>query len=71
MKTETGTNDKVLAVGESALTGWRGAAAGVVAKPVAKHSRFTEDQIKAFLGFALLAYAVYRLARPLIRAARS
>ena len=68
---ESGNGSKVMAVGESALSGWRGAAAGAVAKPVARHSRFAEEQIKAFLGLALLAYAVYRLARPVVRAARS
>jgi copper oxidase (laccase) domain-containing protein len=68
---ELGNGNKVMAVGGSALSGWRGAAAGIVAKPVARHSRFTEEQIKAFLGLALLAYAIYRLARPVIRAARN
>jgi hypothetical protein len=63
--------NKVMAVGDSALTGWRGAAAGALARPVAKHSRFTEDQVKAFLGLALLAYAIYRIARPVVQAVRS
>lgn len=67
-KTEdrSGTYGMTLAVGESALTGWRGRAAGAVAKPVAGHSRFSEEEIKAAIGFALLAYAVYRLLRPVV-----
>jgi copper oxidase (laccase) domain-containing protein len=68
----TGTDEsKVMAVGGAALTGWRGVAAGAVAKPIAKHSRYTEEQVKALLGLAILAYAFYRLTRPLIKAVRS
>ena len=67
-----GTDEgKVMAAGGAALTGWRGVAAGAVAKPIARHSRFTEEQVKALLGLAILAYGLYRLTRPLIRAARS
>jgi copper oxidase (laccase) domain-containing protein len=69
---KSGANQsKIMAVGGSALTGWRGAAVGVLAKPVAKHSRFTEDQIKALLGLALIAYAIYRIAKPVVRAVKS
>lgn len=56
--------------GEAALTGWRGAAGRAIARPVARHSRFTERQVEAAIGLALIVYAMYRLARPLIRAAK-
>jgi hypothetical protein len=64
------TYGRTLAIGESALTGWRDKAAGAVAKPVAGHSRFSEDEVKAAIGFALLAYAIYRLLRPVVRTIR-
>ena len=57
-------------IGDAALTGWRGAAGRAIAKPVAKHTRFTQAQVEAFMGLALLAYAAYRMARPLIAASR-
>jgi hypothetical protein len=71
-KTENhaGTYDKTIAVGGSALTGWRDRAAGAVAKPVAGHSRLSEDEVKAIIGFALLAYALYRLLRPIVATIR-
>ena len=34
-------------------------------------ARLTQEQVEAALGFALLAYATYRLARPMIAAFRS
>ena len=57
-------------IGDAALTGWRGAAGRAIAKPVANHTRFTRAQVEAFIGFALLAYGAYRIARPLIAASR-
>jgi hypothetical protein len=59
-----------IAIGEAALTGWRGKAGRAVAKPIAARTRFSVEQVEAALGFALLAYAVYRIARPLFAAAR-
>ena len=41
-------------IGDAALTGWRGAAGRAIAKPVAKHSRFTQAQVEAFIGLGLL-----------------
>jgi hypothetical protein len=61
----------VVTVGEAALTGWRGSVGRAIAKPIAKRTRFDVDQIEAVLGLLLLAYTVYRIARPLVRAARS
>ena len=54
----------VAALGESTLTGWRGA----VARPVAKRTRFSEEQVRTALGLALLAYGLYRVLWPPIRA---
>ena len=71
MSTTTNGHSKALAVGEAALTGWRGKIGHAVAKPVARRTRFSVEQVEAVIGFAMLAYATYRLARPLIAAARS
>jgi hypothetical protein len=65
------TTQRIEHVGEAALTGWRGVAGRAIAKPVARHSGFTERQVEAAIGLVLIAYAVYRLVRPLVRAARS
>ena len=66
-----GQHGAVVTVGEAALTGWRGSVGRAIAKPIAKRTRFDIDQIEAVLGLLLLAYTVYRIARPLVRAARS
>jgi copper oxidase (laccase) domain-containing protein len=57
------------ALGESALTGWRGAVGRAVARPVAKRTRFTEEQIRAAIGLALIAWAVFQIIRTAVRAA--
>lgn len=62
---------RAIVVGEAALTGWRGRLGHAVAKPVARRTGFSVEQVEAVIGFAMLAYAMYRLARPLIAAARS
>lgn len=67
----TTAEGKALAVGQSALTGWRGKIGGAVARPVAERTRFSEEQVRAAIGFALMAYAIYRLVRPIVRAART
>jgi hypothetical protein len=61
----------VTALGESALTGLPGKVGGVVAKPVSKHTRWSEQQIRTAIGLALLAWALYRVLRPILRAIRS
>jgi hypothetical protein len=61
----------VTALGESALTGLPGKLGGAVAKPVSKHTRWSEQQIRAAIGLALLAWALYRVLRPTVRAVRS
>lgn len=65
------TNKAVQTLGESALTGWRGKVATSVSRPVARRTRFSEEQIRAWIGIAVLAYVLYRFLRPTIRALRS
>jgi hypothetical protein len=67
----THNGNRAIAVGEAALTGWRGRLGHAVAKPVARRTRFSVEQVEAAIGLAMLAYATYRLARPLVAAARS
>jgi hypothetical protein len=57
-------------VGRSTLTGWRQPVVRTVARPVARRTRFTEEQIEAAIGLALFAFALYRLLRPVIRSIR-
>jgi hypothetical protein len=64
------TVERLEHVGGSALTGWRGAAGRAIAKPVSRHSRFSQQQVESAIGLALLLYAVYTLARTLVRAVR-
>jgi hypothetical protein len=71
MTTTTNGHNRAIAVGEAALSGWRGTVGRAIAKPVAKRTRFTVQQVEAAIGLAMLAYATYRMARPLIAAARS
>jgi hypothetical protein len=60
----------VVTMGEAALTGWRGQVGHAIAKPIAKRTRYDVEQIEAVLGLLLLAYTVYRVGRPLLKAAR-
>ncbi len=62
------TQRAVTALGESALTGWRGSASKAVARPIARRTRFTEEQIRIAIGLILLAYGLYRALWPPIRA---
>jgi hypothetical protein len=66
----TRTQRAVTALGESALTGWRGKAGRAVARPIAERTRWTEEQIEAVLGLLILAYGLYRLLRPVFTAMR-
>jgi hypothetical protein len=63
--------DPLIDVGRSALTGWRGQAVRPIARPIARRTGFSQEQIEAAIGLLLLAYTVYRVLRPAIRAARS
>jgi len=70
MSTNGNGHGAMVSLGEAALTGWRGNVGRAIAKPIAKKTRFDIEQIEAALGFILLAYTIYRLARPLLEAAR-
>jgi len=58
----------VMTLGESALTGWKGAASRAVARPVARRTAFSEEQVRAVIGLLILVYAVYRIVVPSVRA---
>jgi Asp/Glu/hydantoin racemase len=60
----------VIKLGEAGLTGWRGAAARRMAKPVADRTQFSQEQVEAIFGLILLALAIYWLGRPVISALR-
>jgi len=70
MDTDTSNGHRITEFGEAALTGWRGAAGRAIAKPIARRTRFSQQQIEAAIGIALVAYAIYRVIRPAIRTAR-
>lgn len=57
-------------VGRSTLTGWRQPVVRTVAGPVARRTRFTQEQVEAVIGLALFAFAAYRLLRPVIATLR-
>jgi hypothetical protein len=61
----------VTTLGESAMTGIPGKVGGAVAGPVSKRTRWTEQQIRTGIGLALLAWALYRVLGPAVRAIRS
>ena len=58
------------ALGESQLTGIRGKAGRAVARPIATRTRFTEEQVEAAIGLAIMLYGLYRVLRPAFRAVR-
>jgi hypothetical protein len=63
-------HDRALAIGNASLTGVRGRVARSVSEPVARRTRLSREEVQGILGFLLLAYTVYRLIVPLVRAAR-
>jgi hypothetical protein len=63
-------HDRAVTIGNASLTGVRGRVARSVSEPVAKRTRLSREEVQAILGFLLLAYTLYRLVRPLIRATR-
>jgi hypothetical protein len=65
-----GVHDRAVTIGNASLTGVRGRVARSVSEPVAKRTRLSREEVQAILGFLLIAYTVYRLVRPLIRATR-
>ncbi len=65
MSLATENGHRITAFGEAALTGWRGIAGRAIAKPIARRTRFTQEQVETTIGLALVAYAVYRVVRPM------
>jgi len=61
---------RAVTIGESALTGWRGRIGKALARPIAARTRFSEEQVRAILGFLLLAFVAWRTLRPVLRAPR-
>jgi hypothetical protein len=64
------SQSRLVEVGQASLTGWRGRVARSAAKPIADHTRFSREQVEAFLGFLLLGIAIYLTLRPVISALR-
>jgi hypothetical protein len=62
--------ERAVEIGSESLTGMRGRVAKSVAKPIARRTGLTRKQVEAIIGFLILAYGIYQVARPLIRAAR-
>jgi hypothetical protein len=57
-------------IGQASLTGLRGTAARAIAKPVARRTRFSQEQVEAFFGWVLLAFGLYLLLRPVVSAVK-
>ena len=70
-KSKQKNSSVVTMLGESALTGLPGKVGGAVAKPVSKRTKWSEQQIRTAIGLALLAWGLYRVLRPTVRAMRS
>jgi hypothetical protein len=70
-KSKASNGSMVTALGESALTGLPGMVGGAVAKPVSRRTRWSEQEIRTAMGLALLAWALFRVVRPAVRAVRS
>jgi hypothetical protein len=62
--------EKAVEIGSASLTGLRGRVAKSVAKPIAQRTGLTREQVEAIIGFLIIAYGIYRVVRPLMRAAR-
>ncbi len=62
--------ERAVEIGSASLTGVRGRIARSVAKPIARRTGLTREQVEAIIGFLILAYGVYHVVRPLVRAAR-
>jgi hypothetical protein len=66
----TKTTRALTALGEAQLTGIRGRAGRAVARPLAERTRWSEEQVQAAIGLAIMLYGLYRLLRPAFRAMR-
>jgi hypothetical protein len=64
---------KATQAGQAGLQGWRAKVADGVAKPVANHTKFEEDHVRAAVGAAFFVLAVIYVAktvRELVQQAR-
>jgi hypothetical protein len=64
------TSRALTALGEAQMTGIRGRAGRAVAKPIAERTAWSQEQIEAAIGLAIMLYGLYRLLRPAFRAMR-
>ena len=62
--------EKAVEIGSASLTGMRGRVAKSIAKPISRRTGLTRQQVEAIIGFMILAYGIYQVVRPLVRAAR-
>ncbi len=47
-----------ISLGKAGLQGWRVKVADALARPVAQHSRLSQDQVRAVLGFAFFGLSL-------------
>lgn len=62
--------EKAVEIGSASLTGMRGRVAKSIAKPISRRTGLTRQQVEAIIGFMILAYGIYQVVRPLVRASR-
>ena len=62
--------EKAVEIGSASLTGMRGRVAKSIAKPISRRTGLTRQQVEAIIGFMILAYGIYQVVRPLVRATR-
>ena len=62
--------EKAVEIGSASLTGVRGRVAKSVAEPIARRTGLTRQEVEAVIGFLIIAYGMYQVVRPLVRAAR-
>lgn len=61
---------KAVEIGSASLIGIRGRVAKSIAKPISRRTGLTRQQVEAIIGFMILAYGIYQVVRPLVRASR-
>jgi hypothetical protein len=62
--------DTAVEIGSASLTGVRGRVAKSVAKPISQRTGLKRKEVEALFGFLILAYGIYQVVRPVLRAAR-
>jgi len=61
---------KMTALGDASLTGWPRKLSDPIARSVASRTRLSAEQVRAILGFALLALSIYSVVKRARRVAR-